>query len=178
MRKVLSLMHNTSGLIDKIISSLNALEEKATPEQLSDKDFMFHINWARQKARRLHEKLDAFYLANPTDTACEDEVKKLKRLLEDLTPGGSEFYDDPQACFDFVKEHVHSFPKMLLQERRRRDAEIEKLKTAASYAEKVAYETSKANADLMAKNELLIQEVHALKEKLADCAMQLMGHGE
>jgi hypothetical protein len=34
----------------------------------------------------------------------EAENQKLKRLLHDLTPGGSEFYNDPERCFKWVKE--------------------------------------------------------------------------
>lgn len=34
----------------------------------------------------------------------QEEIIKLKRLLHDLTPGGSEFYDDPEYCAKWVKE--------------------------------------------------------------------------
>lgn len=34
----------------------------------------------------------------------EAENQKLKRLLHDLTPGGSEFYNDPEYCAKWVKE--------------------------------------------------------------------------
>lgn len=36
------------------------------------------------------------------------------RLLEELTPGGSEFYNDPQYCFDFVKAQLRSIPSQVL----------------------------------------------------------------
>jgi len=34
----------------------------------------------------------------------EAENQKLKRLLHDLTPGGSEFYNDPEYCAKWIKE--------------------------------------------------------------------------
>lgn len=37
-----------------------------------------------------------------------EENKSLKKMLHDLTPGGSEFYNDPQKCFDWIKESRES----------------------------------------------------------------------
>lgn len=34
--------------------------------------------------------------------------EKAMRLLEQLTPLGSEFHDDPQRCFDWVRESIDS----------------------------------------------------------------------
>ena len=34
-----------------------------------------------------------------------DENEKVKRLLHDLTPGGSEFYNDPEYCTKWVREN-------------------------------------------------------------------------
>ncbi|MES2287356.1 MAG: hypothetical protein V4547_16810 [Bacteroidota bacterium] len=33
-----------------------------------------------------------------------NEVAKLKRLLHDLTPGGSEFYNNPEYCAKWIRE--------------------------------------------------------------------------
>lgn len=33
-----------------------------------------------------------------------DRLVRAERFLEDLTPGGSEFYQCPQNCYDFVKD--------------------------------------------------------------------------
>lgn len=33
------------------------------------------------------------------------ENEKLKRLLHDLTPGGSEFYNDPEYCAKWIREN-------------------------------------------------------------------------
>lgn len=46
---------------------------------------------------------------------------KAARLLEDLTPGGSEFYNDPQHCFNFVKEQLRSIPSQILPFKKRAD---------------------------------------------------------
>lgn len=34
----------------------------------------------------------------------KDENEKVKRLLHDLTPGGSEFYNDPERCYKTILE--------------------------------------------------------------------------
>lgn len=34
----------------------------------------------------------------------KEENEKVKRLLHDLTPDGSEFYNDPEYCAKFIKE--------------------------------------------------------------------------
>jgi len=39
------------------------------------------------------------------------ENQQLKRLLHDLTPGGSEFYNDPEYCAKWVKEEREGFKK-------------------------------------------------------------------
>lgn len=33
------------------------------------------------------------------------EIQRLKRLLHDLTPGGSEFYDDLEYCAKWIREN-------------------------------------------------------------------------
>lgn len=35
----------------------------------------------------------------------ELENEKLRRLLHDLTPGGSEFYNDPEYCTKWIREN-------------------------------------------------------------------------
>lgn len=51
----------------------------------------------------------------------ETENLKLKKLLEDLTPRGSEFVNDPQYCFDFVKKELRSIPAQILPFKQRAD---------------------------------------------------------
>jgi chromosome segregation ATPase len=36
----------------------------------------------------------------------DEQVKHLQKLLCDLTPGGSEFVDNPQNCFEWIKRRI------------------------------------------------------------------------
>jgi phospholipid N-methyltransferase len=38
----------------------------------------------------------------------------LMRMLESLTPGGSEFYNDPEACVEYVKRVISGIPGIIL----------------------------------------------------------------
>jgi hypothetical protein len=50
-----------------------------------------------------------------------NEYLKVVKLLEDLTPGGSEFYNDPEYCAKWVKEQVQSVPRLMLPIKREND---------------------------------------------------------
>ena len=54
-----------------------------------------------------------------------------KRLLEDLTPGGSEFHDSPERCAEFVRNRMAG---VIEQVRRRMEAERERDALAAELA--------------------------------------------
>lgn len=41
-------------------------------------------------------------------THTEDLLLRYKQALEGLTPGGSEFVDDPEYCAEFVRRSRHS----------------------------------------------------------------------
>jgi len=43
----------------------------------------------------------------------ETENQKLKRLLHDLTPGGSEFYNNPEYCAKWIRENRQQEAKIL-----------------------------------------------------------------
>lgn len=45
---------------------------------------------------------------------CIKENFTLCRLLESLTPGGSEFANDPQRCAEWVKEQMAGWPKEIV----------------------------------------------------------------
>jgi hypothetical protein len=51
-----------------------------------------------QKAVNEYDKL------KEDNTLLLEQNSKLKRLLEGLTPGGSEFFNDPEYCAKWVKE--------------------------------------------------------------------------
>lgn len=70
----------------------------------------------------------------PTDlnntVSGEDLVKeneKLKRLLHDLTPGGSEFYNDPEYCAKWIREERLSTKQELTKRISENKKEIERL---------------------------------------------------
>jgi hypothetical protein len=54
-----------------------------------------------------------------------DKLKLAAKLLEELTPQGSEFYNDPQYCFDWVKEQLRSVTKQILPFKQKADKLIE-----------------------------------------------------
>jgi hypothetical protein len=55
------------------------------------------------------------------------EVRELQRLLEDLTPGGSEFHDDPQRCAQYVRERLATVARVQA-ENRKHTANVKKLR--------------------------------------------------
>lgn len=42
-------------------------------------------------------------------------AKELEQLLYDLTPGGSEFVDDPQACAEWIRYRLSSVPGYIMR---------------------------------------------------------------
>jgi hypothetical protein len=50
------------------------------------------------------------------------EVRELQRLLEELTPGGSEFHDDPRRCAEHVRERLATVSRVQAENRRLREA--------------------------------------------------------
>jgi hypothetical protein len=53
-----------------------------------------------------------WYSALPRETISEDlrwaiaELERVNKLLHDITPGGSEFYNDPDRCIENIKEQI------------------------------------------------------------------------
>lgn len=72
----------------------------------------------KQEEIQLNNAMDNL---SETKANLQQENNKLKRLLEDLTPGGSEFYNDPQYCFNFVKKQLRSIPSQILPFKKRAD---------------------------------------------------------
>lgn len=64
-----------------------------------------------------------------------EEKERIRLLLEGLTPGGSEFYNDPQYCFDHVEEQLRSIPKQILPFKQRADKAEATLSLIRSLAE-------------------------------------------
>jgi hypothetical protein len=53
--------------------------------------------------------------------ALQSENARWKHAVEGLTPGGSEFVDDPEACAKFIKERT-KYPRQIIDLRLERDA--------------------------------------------------------
>lgn len=60
-------------------------------------------NPEKYKAFRDGQK-SGFEFADKEMQSLIDENEKVKRLLHDLTPGGSEFYNDPEYCAKWIRE--------------------------------------------------------------------------
>lgn len=72
------------------------------------------------------------WLSESAAPVLQQKYDAVVKLLESLTPGGSEFYNDPEYCVKYVKDLIASFPKMLLEERKKYDAVREALEVAMS----------------------------------------------
>jgi tetratricopeptide (TPR) repeat protein len=60
-------------------------------------------------ARMKYEELPSWAIRVATNIATLEAAKQqAERLLEDLTPGGSEFHGEPQACYDFIKQTMQT----------------------------------------------------------------------
>lgn len=70
----------------------------------------------------------------PIDLAKENA--ELKRLLHDLTPGGSEFYNDPERCAKWIREsrqEAHFSMAAIIKEEKEKNAKLEEqLNTGAN----------------------------------------------
>src|SRR3990167_2792819 len=51
----------------------------------------------------------------PTEQAAEQQANAAERLLEGLTPGGSEFYGNPTMCAQWVADRLSTLAKLVLQ---------------------------------------------------------------
>lgn len=67
---------------------------------------------------KVKKSMDILYGVEPeklySSYQVEEKTKELVLLFESLTPGGSEFYNDPKACAAYIKETVQSIPKTIL----------------------------------------------------------------
>lgn len=61
--------------------------------------------------------LDAFYTHDPDALEAAEELELLtryKKALESLTPGGSEFSNDPERCAADIRERTN-YPKQIIE---------------------------------------------------------------
>lgn len=79
-------------------------------------------------------KLRPFYDADQMDAYLEEREKEIRverKMFEELTPQGSEFYNDPKRVFDYIKDQLnlgHQARKDIVKLRRKNKKEIERLR--------------------------------------------------
>jgi hypothetical protein len=86
---------------------------------------LFIDPWYSAEALRCVAKPEAEYIAQASPArilSLIGEARELQRLLEDLTPGGSEFHDDPQRCAQYVRERLATVARVQAENRRLRAA--------------------------------------------------------
>ena len=68
-----------------------------------------------------------FWNTRPIEDALRAENKRIIKLFELLTPGGSEFYNDPDRCYRFAKDSHATMGKVAAERNalRARVAELE-----------------------------------------------------
>lgn len=75
---------------------------------------------SRQKNElAMTDKLDSAKAPSKGATRDEKLLMRYKRALEGLTPGGSEFFDSPETCAEFVREHDASLMKVFVETKKR-----------------------------------------------------------
>src|SRR3990167_10314390 len=70
------------------------------------------------------------------------EIKRLNRLLESLTPGGSEFHDNPEYCVEWAKSWRESnwkIAKKAIIRSRELEGEVKRLRNLVEIATHAMY---------------------------------------
>ncbi len=98
----------------------------------------------------------------------DQENKLLMRMLEDLTPNGSEFVGDAQACFNYVKDTMRGFAKTLLPYK-------EENEVLRSNAQELASKLLHANCEIEAKKKEIERLTLQGKVLLSDKQVQQLG---
>ena len=135
-----------------------AVCEKATPEPWHIvKNHLYHSEIKSDKRELIacietvkegSEEHNAQFiaLARTALPQLAQRVVDLEKQLESLTPGGSEFYNDPERCIQWVKDRLATVSK---QVKKRKEAEAENAKLRATIAAmQDALEEVKARCEL------------------------------
>lgn len=101
------------------------------------------------------------------------ENEKVKRLLHDLTPGGSEFYNDPEYCEKWIRESREQNHDALSNVIKETKAENERLRELSEKWGKHNVELMKQNVELMQESEINMEINVALSRELAILRAQL-----
>jgi hypothetical protein len=104
--------------------------------------------------------IECEYITNQMQGECDYESvkqdnEKLNKLLYELTPGGSEFVNDPEYCALFAKEQINSVPSVIMPFKRENEKLkeenkmlLEALKRAAQIMESYNLMKSMAGAEI------------------------------
>ena len=71
----------------------------------------------RMKKVRMRDALEGLTQKQDALIDAAHYIEWLGRLLEDLTPGGSEFHQNPQFCADFVRKRLASQAPAAIKQR-------------------------------------------------------------
>lgn len=100
---------------------------------------------------------EKYYRESCAEIISEKDAKimRLKKLLLDLTPSGSEFVNDPQRCFEYAKDQIAFKPRRLLEAERRLEQATALLRKVISENDmpgEVSYETDNEIRNFLSEN--------------------------
>lgn len=118
-------------------------------------------------------KYNAYDILIPEVKKLKSENEKVKRLLHDLTPGGSEFYNDPEYCAKWIRESREQNHDALSNVIKETKAENERLIELSEKWGKHNVELMRQNVELMQESEINMEINVALSRELAILRAQL-----
>ena len=108
------------------------------------------------------QKVEAYHKANPVTSSrvcelCSPREYRAMRALESLTPNGSEFVNDPEACVAFVRDRMDSIIKVA-KERNKANGAVMAVRSIV--------EEPYVNDDKAERFDELMERMEAIKEVL------------
>ena len=99
-------------------------------EMLVDEEMRAHAfaDTSHDLAFQIFRLLGGYRRALEEAASLRQENKELKKMFHDLTPGGSEFVNDPKRCVAFIEDIIYKQNKTLRQRIAELEAEIERMK--------------------------------------------------
>lgn len=119
------------------IAAIKARRAAVTPEQLRELRFMANCHNKAPLWGEFNRKAIADVLVERDTLLAEverltGERDNLRRSLESLTPGGSEFYDSPNNCIEWVQRRLESVMQQV-KARKAAEAEVDAQATDLAY---------------------------------------------
>lgn len=110
---------------------MSALDEMVNPRSGASVDDKFIFSVPADVARQARAEL----------AATQSMLARWKRAIEGLTPGGSEFADDPERCALFIRDRTN-YPRQIVELR----TELARLRAIEQAARQLAGEFRYTNA--------------------------------